>query len=157
MEADDVPQAAKKQVSEKVMQNLAKANARRKELAEQRLAERSAEKEATKKLKKVERLKKQLVELVGTQESDSYSSDDQSLTFKYNEPVKQGLTSLKTKESEEVSAPIEEMKEVVVKKVKAPPPAEKVASKPTGVPRPVKERRPPPPPPPPQRPPIEYF
>jgi hypothetical protein len=131
MEADDVPQAAKKQVSEKVMQNLAKANARRKELAEQRLAERSAETEATKKLKKVERLKKQLVELVGTQESDS--------------------------ESEEVSAPIEEMKEVVVKKVKAPPPAEKVASKPTGVPRPVKERRPPPPPPAPQRPPIEYF
>ena len=131
MEAEDVAPAAKKQVSEKVLANLAKAQARKKELYEQRLAERSAQKDEIKKMKKVERLKKQLVELVGTQESDS--------------------------ESEEVSAPIEEMKEVVVKKVKAPPPAEKVASKPTGVPRPVKERRPPPPPPPPQRPPIEYF
>lgn len=70
MENDEIPSATKKQVSEKVMQNLAKANARKKELHEQKRADRSAEKEKTKNQRKIERLKKQLVALVPQQESE---------------------------------------------------------------------------------------
>lgn len=82
MEAEDVPQATKKQVSEKVMENLRKAQAKRKEMYEQKKAQHAAEKEANKKLKRVERLKKQLVELVGQEEQQSDHHNRVTTIFK---------------------------------------------------------------------------
>jgi hypothetical protein len=140
MEAENVDGAPKRQVSEKVLANLAKAQARRKELYEQRKAEKAADKETTKKQKKVERLKKQLVELVGRDSGNESREEEQS----------DGT------EPQESSEPIEEMPEpVVVKKVKAPPPVEKVVQRVAVQPKPVRERVPPPPPPA-QRPRIDF-
>ena len=75
MEAEDIPPAQKKQVSEKVLQNLAKANARRKELHQQRLQQREQEKSDIKKMKKVAKIKQQLVELVG--ESQEHEDEEE--------------------------------------------------------------------------------
>ena len=131
MENDEIAPAQKKQVSEKVMQNLAKANARRKELHEQKKATAQAEKEQNKKLKRVARLKQQLVQLVG-EEADEPQEN--------SEP-----------EVEQEMAPSEPV--VVVKKTKPPPePREQTA---TATPKQVKERAPPKPSAPPQ-PKIQY-
>ena len=67
----EVPAPAKKQVSEKVMENLRKAQARKKELDEQRKLMSSAKKAEVKKVKTIEKLKKKLVDLTGS----GYQSD----------------------------------------------------------------------------------
>ena len=62
----EAPAPAKKQVSEKVMENLRKAQARKKELDEQRKLMSSAKKAEVKKVKTIEKLKKKLVDLTGS-------------------------------------------------------------------------------------------
>lgn len=133
MENDEIAPAQKRQVSEKVLANLAKAQARRKELHEQKKASVLADKEATKRQRKIDKLKKQLVQLLPTEEPESEPEEK-------SEPV------------EEVMAP----QEVVVKKVKAPPPVEKKENVKYAAPKPVKERVKPTPPPLPA-PKVQYF
>ena len=119
MESDEVPQAQKKQVSERVLQNLAKAQAANRLKHEKNKAAREAEKEALKKQRRVEKLRKQLVELEPEPESEP-------------------------EETSEPTVEDEMVQEVVVKKVKAPPPVEKVPVVKSN-PKPVKERPIPPP------------
>ena len=138
MENDEIAPAQKKQVSEKVMQNLAKAQARRKELHEQNKATRSAEKEVLKKQKKIDKLKKQLVQLLpSTNDSESEPEPEVS-----------------SQPTVEVEMPQETV--VSVKKIKAPPPVEKAPTTHYAPPKPVKERVKPAPPPPP-KPNVQYF
>ena len=140
MENDEVAPAVKKQVSEKVMQNLLKAQAKRKELHEQKRAERSAEKDTLKKQKKIDKLKKQLVSLIPQQESE----EEEEIS---SEPI-QEMARLR---AEQRSFPQETP--VVVKKVKAPPPVVE-AKKATqyATPKPVKEKAKPTP-----KPAVEYY
>ena len=139
MENDEIAPAAKKQVSEKVLANLAKAQARRKELHEQKKAEKAADKEKSKTQRKIDRLKKQLVQLLPVE----YEAPDSDL----ESAEQKGVPVIE----EEMAVP----QEVVVKKVKAPPPVEKAPVVKTN-PKPVRER-PIPAPPPPPKPLVQYF
>ena len=131
MENDSIDQATKKQVSEKVLANLAKAQAANKLKHERNRSAREAEKEALKRQRKIDKLKKQLVELLPDPEPEE--EKDESIV-----------------EEEMPQEPI------VVKKIKAPPPMEKAPTTHYAPPKPVKERVKPAPPPPP-KPRVDYF
>jgi hypothetical protein len=146
MEADDIPeQPTKRVVSEKVLANLAKAQARRKELHQQRLQQREQEKSETKKMKKVAKIKQQLVELVGDPELET-----EQRSFPQEEPEEPEEKS--EPEVEQEMAPEEPV--VVVKKSK--PPVEKVVKQTYTEPKVVKERHKPAPSQPP-RPNVVYV
>lgn len=114
MEAEDIAPAVKKQVSEKVLANLAKAQARRRELYEQKLAERQATKEETKKSRKVDRLRKQLVELVGEELPEPIEEEM---------PVEVEIKKVQAPPPvEKKSAPVQYVPQKPVKERRPPPP-----------------------------------
>lgn len=83
----EVTTPAKKQVSEKVMENLRKAQARKKELDEQRKLMSSAKKAEDKKVKTIEKLKQKLVSLT-TSGYQTDPSDSEPEVVHKKEPVK---------------------------------------------------------------------
>lgn len=82
----EAPAPAKKQVSEKVMENLRKAQARKKELDAERKLMSSAKKAEVKKVKTIEKLKKKLVDLTGS--GYQSESDEEPVVIHKKEPEK---------------------------------------------------------------------